>query len=521
MWCYEKSKIEAQWNPKKPEPGLEQPLNKQALNDETSSQTPTTTTNSDSCVEEPQQQQPAKKPHRLALLSRPKLRGLLAALSFEDHPKPFRRKKTKAARAAKSAAEGNIAEQQRPPLTRASSSFVHRGTRIDSDESDVFFDAEQFGDLTTDSFGPRESVVLAGIKISSLLQDHVSSIETEYLAVGAMETKELEETNVDCDDSDEEFEYSEHDYHEHNGSGAGTIPRTISNDPRTRSHLTLELIPEAVVTSTPPPPPMQSPPPPPPPPTELPLRFLRAGKNDKAEGLRRYEATLAMRKQERLDTILREASPDFATIKKYYPHYFVGKGKNGEPCFYEQPPKTNLKALRAAGVTLDKLLRHYTMVTEFQWQYLERDDLATSIYIIDLDGIRMADFVGEAVDFVKKAAAFSAQHYPERAGYVYVINVPAWFQLIWRVITPIIDADTLKKIYILRGKDEICKAFQERIPVENIPINFGGTAVPLGESPAEQELAALVSHNNTLAEQGWTVCPHDCRFCKWVPARSY
>jgi hypothetical protein len=146
MWCYEKSKIEAQWNPKKPEPGLEQPLDdKQSLNDETSSQTPTTTTNSDSCVEEPPPQSPAKKLHRLALLSRPKLRGLLAALSFEDHPKPFRRKKTKAARAVKSAEKGvseQQQQQQRPPLA-ASSSFVHRGTRIDSEESDVFFDAQE------------------------------------------------------------------------------------------------------------------------------------------------------------------------------------------------------------------------------------------------------------------------------------------------------------------------------------------------------------------------------------------
>jgi hypothetical protein len=32
------------------------------------------------------------------------------------------------------------------------------------------------------------------------------------------------------------------------------------------------------------------------------------------------------------------------------------------------------------------------MVTEFQWQYVERDDLQRSIYIIDLDRIRLQDF---------------------------------------------------------------------------------------------------------------------------------
>jgi hypothetical protein len=218
---------------------------------------------------------------------------------------------------------------------------------------------------------------------------------------------------------------------------------------------------------------------------------------------------------------LREPSPQFDLIKQYYPHFCHLTGKNGEPCYYEQPAKTNLRALREGGVTMDKLLRHYIMITEFQWQYLERDDLATSIYIVDLDGIRMSDFAGEAVDFVKKASQFSAQHYPERAGYVFVINVPIWFKIIWNVIKPIIDEDTLKKVYILRGKEEIRTAMEERIALENIPPDYGGKSMPLGKSPEEVTLAELMNHNNALAEQSRTVCEHDCKFCKWVPARSY
>lgn len=153
------------------------------------------------------------------------------------------------------------------------------------------------------------------------------------------------------------------------------------------------------------------------PPQELPLRFLRAGKGDPDEGLRRYELSLQWRKEHKIDTILREANPNFDFIKKHYRHFCHGKGKNGEPCYYEQPPKTNLKALRAAGVDLDMLLRHYIQVTEFQWQFLERDDLRKSIYIIDLEGMGFGDFVGEVVDFVRRASKLSNLHYPERAGY--------------------------------------------------------------------------------------------------------
>jgi hypothetical protein len=42
---------------------------------------------------------------------------------------------------------------------------------------------------------------------------------------------------------------------------------------------------------------------PPPPPTELPDRFLRAGKMDSVEGMRRYQATLKWRREERIDYV--------------------------------------------------------------------------------------------------------------------------------------------------------------------------------------------------------------------------
>jgi hypothetical protein len=270
--------------------------------------------------------------------------------------------------------------------------------------------------------------------------------------------------------------------------------------------------------------------PPPPPPTELPLRFLRAGKGDPEVGWRRYQETLQWRQSEGIDEILREPYPLFHFIKQHYPHYYHLRGYNGEPCYYEQPAKTNLKALGDGGVDLELLLRHYIMITEFQWQFLERSDSATSIFVIDLEGIKMSDFVGETVDFVKRASILSAQHYPERAGYVFIVNVPRWFKLIWRVIRPIVDRSTLEKIFILRGRDEILHHLSQRVPLENIPPEYGGTSMPLGQAPEERLLHSLMAHNNQLAEQRRAVCSNcvgeqyqnwQCEFCKWTPARSY
>jgi len=261
---------------------------------------------------------------------------------------------------------------------------------------------------------------------------------------------------------------------------------------------------------------------PPPPPEELPERFLGAGKGDPEEGQRRYEQTLAWRKENDMDYILRKPRSNFEMIHDNYPHYYHLRGKNNEPVWYEKPPKINLKEMRKHGVTVDELLDYYAMVTEFGWQYLEPDDSSKSITVIDLDGIRMMDFMGDAVDFTRKASHFTGQHYPERAAYVLVINVPSWFKMIWSVVQSFVDEVTLKKIKILRGEEEILDAMKELIPLENIPPEYGGTSMPLGESPEEKKLIEFVAHNNSMAK-GEISCETDdtSTLCTWKPSRAY
>lgn len=258
---------------------------------------------------------------------------------------------------------------------------------------------------------------------------------------------------------------------------------------------------------------------------ELPLRFLNAGKGDKEKGRERFRETLEWRDENDMNTALYRAWPNFELIKQHYPHFFHSTGKDGEPVFFEQPPKTDLKALKAGGVDLSGLLEHYAMVCEFQWQYIERDDTQKSIYIIDLEGMGMYDFVGECKEFVHQASAFASAHYPERAGVVFVINVPYWFKMVWNVVSKWVDEVTLKKIFILRGKDEIIQKLEEKIPMENIPPEYGGlSSYKLGNSLEEQLLRELMTHNNEMADG--QPCPNatdeePCRFCNFRYARNY
>uniref|UniRef100_A0A7S3L039 CRAL-TRIO domain-containing protein n=1 Tax=Amphora coffeiformis TaxID=265554 RepID=A0A7S3L039_9STRA len=382
---------------------------------------------------------------------------------------------------------GSTDYNKEDPITPTHVIPVLHGTVDPEGEVEViFYDAHQDGDDNSQTFHgkfQRESIVLSHIQRGGGTNPYYVEVDTDQSGHG-----------------DEELSYP---YHPASPLGDTDPPKEVTLD--NQSNLPPKVIP------------------PPLPPKELPLRFLRAGKGDPKEGLRRYEETLQWRKEEKVDLILREANPNFDAIKQYYKHYCHGKGKNGEPCYYEQPPKTNLKALREAGVGLETLLRHYVQVAEFQWQFLERDDLRNSIYIIDLEGMRFGDFVGEVVDFVKRASKLSNLHYPERAGYVFVINVPSWFKLIWNVVKQWVDPVTLEKISILRGKEEIMRNMELRIPLDQLPPEYGGQSAPLGQSEQEKTLRELIMHNNAIAAGNYTCggVKRGCRFCNFTPARAY
>ncbi len=218
----------------------------------------------------------------------------------------------------------------------------------------------------------------------------------------------------------------------------------------------------------------------------IPFRFIRATKGDVAAAKERWADTCKWRKEMGMNTILQEPHPSINVIKQHYPHYFHLRGKKNECCYYEQPPKMNLAALRKEGIQLESLLRHYALCCEYMWNEIEDSEEGKSIYVIDLNGIGFRDFAGEVVDFVTRASKFTGDHYPERSGSIFIINVPSWFSVIWNVVKPMVDDVTKQKITIMKyGQEAITKALMEKIDINNIPPEYGGRSMPLGQSPEE------------------------------------
>ena len=64
------------------------------------------------------------------------------------------------------------------------------------------------------------------------------------------------------------------------------------------------------------------------------------------------------------------------------------------------------------------------------------------------------------------------KNYPERIDKILVINVPAGFGMIWKIVAPMLDRNVRERISIFRR--DYHDAMRELIDEENIPEIYGG-----------------------------------------------
>lgn len=209
-------------------------------------------------------------------------------------------------------------------------------------------------------------------------------------------------------------------------------------------------------------------------PEKISKRYIIGCNNDMKEASKRWKNTLEWRQQENIDNILYEPQPYFFLIKNMYPHYHAGRGRKGHVVFYERPGEFQASQLVGRGIKLEHLIRHWIFITEYQWKILAHNhDDAKGISIIDIAGIKMSDIGGDNMNYLKKTLSIAGQHYPERSYVIFIINAPSFFSFIWRIVKPLVNENTQKKIKILSAKDTL-NGLLEHIDISQIPKYYGG-----------------------------------------------
>eukprot|EP00924_Labyrinthula_sp_SR-Ha-C_P011058 snap_masked-scaffold_33-processed-gene-3.48-mRNA-1 protein AED:1.00 eAED:1.00 QI:0/0/0/0/1/1/2/0/686 len=202
-------------------------------------------------------------------------------------------------------------------------------------------------------------------------------------------------------------------------------------------------------------------------------RFLIGENNDMKVALKRWEVTCDWREEKSIDEILSKPNPHFDLIKANFCHGFLGYSKKGLPIYLEKASELNMTAFWNAGLTVEDLLQNWVFITEYFWRRVnKKGHRGKSLYILDLAKVKASDFFGESVAFIKNATSISQAHYPERSGKIYIINIPLWFNMAFKVIKPFMAQSTLKKVRIYRHGFK--KELLSDVDANLLPAKYGG-----------------------------------------------
>ncbi|OLL22335.1 Sec14 cytosolic factor [Neolecta irregularis DAH-3] len=219
------------------------------------------------------------------------------------------------------------------------------------------------------------------------------------------------------------------------------------------------------------------------------LRFLRARKFDVVKAKEMFINCEKWRTDFGVDeismTFVYSEKPE---ITKFYPQYYHKIDIAGRPVYIEQLGKINLTEMHkitTAERMTQNLVYEYERFVSPRLPACSRKEgklIETSCTILDLKGIGISS-ISSVYGYLKQASTIGQDYYPERMGTLVMINAPWGFASAFKLVKPLLDEVTVKKINIL-GSD-YQKVLLELIPAENLPTQFGGTC----ECPGGCELS--------------------------------
>jgi len=107
--------------------------------------------------------------------------------------------------------------------------------------------------------------------------------------------------------------------------------------------------------------------------------------------------------------------------------------------------------------------------------------------VIDLRNVGLRDCCGDSLAYFGKLSKVGA-NFPERMYRIVIVNAPATFGMVWRVVSPRLDRNVRERISVVSG--DYAPTLLKFIDAENLPKAYGGTCECPGgcECGSEHEL---------------------------------
>lgn len=234
--------------------------------------------------------------------------------------------------------------------------------------------------------------------------------------------------------------------------------------------------------------------------TDLANRFIVGlGSENKAHSA--LSAMAQWTKENGYVDIVRQKQPAFQTIKKHFPHGFMG-WSNKKDCLIELECMGRWPAaydkIIAEGVTEKQMLEHYLFIYQYAFTRLDTRHLphGKTVKIIDLEGLSMSQLKSPGFKFLTRVGAMLALNYPQRLHKCFLLNAPGWWAVAWKLISPIIPAKVREQmvLYGKNDKESARKAVTEWIDEDILPEVYGGRNgdLAINEWKYEKELLDYV-----------------------------
>ncbi|KAH9256834.1 hypothetical protein BASA81_004947 [Batrachochytrium salamandrivorans] len=199
------------------------------------------------------------------------------------------------------------------------------------------------------------------------------------------------------------------------------------------------------------------------------LRFLRARKFDDKESFKMLQLDLEWRKVFEHRPVKSSEVPAVVDFCRNGFLFRSGVDKDNRPIItlkFRHAFPRNIK-------DMNEIVLFWLAYVQRLTEECERNGTTDFSVICDLEGFSPS--VNFSMAMVKVLINILQNHYPERLGFLLLLNLPAAFRMGWGLLQPFLDERTKAKIHVL-GRD--ITRLQEYIPESELEQEYGGKHVP-------------------------------------------
>ena len=225
---------------------------------------------------------------------------------------------------------------------------------------------------------------------------------------------------------------------------------------------------------------------------DLCTRFLAARKGDRKKSvkmIRDYldwcekDSVLDIRHSTAHQMLRADTNPEGKNIHdRIFPHGYLGKCKEGRPVLYQlYGTEFCAKKMEDAGISGKDLADYYTWMLERTLEIMGHE--GQWVIVVDLNGWNLGHLNMRHLRYVRAFVDRISAYYPERAGKIFLINVPSVFSKCWALIKPMLDQVTQNKVALLSSSDDWQSVIAEVFDLDLLPEHLGGQGVLRYDSP--------------------------------------